>query len=340
MNTDANMREGADADEAAAEWFHRLAAAQGAKDAAETRRAFQRWLEADPDHAVAFARSAAIWDEVGAHAAAPEMMSLREAAIADARAAAQSRWRLPARAEPNRWRAVAAVYLVGAIGLGVAGYFYLQPKPPPAFATSIGERRSVVLADNSRVDIDADSAISVEYSPERRAIHLLRGQAYFQVEKDPARPFVVDANGRSVVATGTQFDVEALDKGMRVTLVEGRVVVRLPAGGSRQLLPNDQLTDVSGERPALVRLPSTLAETAWRQGKLLFDNEPIAEAVARIDRYSPMPVVADPSVASIRIGGAFDAGDIRAFVGAVTAYYPVDAVYDKSGDIRLVRRQR
>jgi transmembrane sensor len=329
----------ADLDEVAASWFQRLESARGPA-APETRRLFQRWLEANADHADAFVRTVAVWEEIGAHAATPEIMSLRQAAIADARAAAQARWRPAARVRPDRWPAAAAAGLVAAIGLGFVANFWLRPAPAQVFATTVGERHSVTLADNSRVDIDADSEIAVTFTPERRRVQVIRGQAFFAVEKDPARPFIVGSGGRSVIDTGTQFDVEALDRGLRVTLIEGRVLVRHDdaKGAEEELVPNDQLTDVAGSPPELIHLASTLAATAWRQGKLLFDDEPLAAAIASVNRYSQVKVEADPSVAAIRIGGAFDAGDIRAFVNAVTTYYPVKAVTDRPGVLRLVRR--
>lgn len=332
-----------DPDLAAAAWFHRLAAAKAEKKI-ETRRLFQQWLDSSPEHADAFARTTAAWNEIAEHAAAPEMMALREAAIADSRNAAAARWRGEERAGWNGRPFAIAASIVAAVSLGIVGYILLKPAPTQNFATKIGERETITLADNSRVDIDADSAISVNFTPERRSIHVLRGQAFFAVEKDPARPFVVESDGRNVIATGTQFDVEKLDKGMRVTLVEGHVIVRpvsseTASDPSEELEPNDQLTEGEGTPPRLVHLASTLEATAWRQGKLLFDNEPLSAAVARISRYSHVEVVADASVADLKISGAFDAGDIAAFVDAVKAYYPVDAVYARSDELRLTRRR-
>lgn len=326
----------ADADEAAAAWFHRLAEA-GPDRIFDVRRAFENWLAADEDHAEAFARTVAIWGEFGSHAAAPEMIALREAALADARKSGLARWRPSPRAV-SRFPAMAAALLVCALAAGTLGYFYLQPKPAQTFATEIGERRTVTLADNSRVDIDADSSVSVDFSGDKRRVRVLKGQAFFQVEKDSERPFVVQTNDRSVVATGTQFDVEAVEHGVQVTLVEGRVLVgRTGTQDKVALAPNDQWTDIDGASPTLVRLPSTIAATAWRLGKLLFNDEPLGSAVARVERYSRVRLAADPSVASIRIGGAFDVGDVRAFLNALAAYYPVDVVPENSG-YRLVRR--
>lgn len=330
--------EHADLDVVAARWFHALANDRGA-EAIETRRKFQRWLDANADHAEAFARTSAAWDELNEHAAAPEMMALRQAAIADSRAAGLARWRT-SRAARRRWPTAIAASIV-LVAVGAAGYDLLLGAAEQTYATAIGQRQSVTLADNSRVDIDADSEISIAFTPTQRIVHVLRGQAYFGVEKDPARPFIVESHDRRVIATGTEFDVERLENGVRVTLVQGHVVVRrADATGARDeaLAPGDQLTDQAEGPPKLVHLSSILGATAWRQGKLLFDNEPLASAAATMNRYSHLQVTADASVADIHVGGAFNAGDTTSFVGAVKAYYPVEAVSEAPDKIRLVRR--
>jgi transmembrane sensor len=330
-----------DLDQAAAAWFHRLNAASG-DAAAAAKQSFRRWFDANSEHAEAFARTCAIWEAVGEHAAAPEMVTLRQAALADARTAAQNRWR-PVHLPPaRRWPHAIAVSLAAMLALGVGGYFFLRP-PPQVYATEIGERQRVTLADNSRVDIDADSVVSVDFTPDRRLVHVVRGQAFFAVEKDPARPFIVESNGRRVIATGTAFNVEELDHGLRVTLVEGHVVVRQGADSTSnslaELSPGDQLTAETGVPTRIVHDVDILPATAWRQGKLLFANEPLAAAVARMMRYSHFELVVDPSAANLRISGVFDAGDVAALVDAVKTYYRVEAVSDRPNELRLVRRR-
>jgi transmembrane sensor len=333
---DSNTTE--DADTLAAVWFHRL---QSASATHETQQLLRDWLDQSPKNAEAFARTTALWEEIGEHAAVPEMMALRQEAIADFRSAGLARWQPNRGASQNRWSAALAASLIVLVGLAAAGYYLLRAAPPLVYATDVAEREAITLSDNSRVDIDANSAISVEFTPTRRLVHVVRGQAYFTVEKDPMRPFIVECNARNVIATGTVFDVERIDKGVRVTLVEGHVTVRAGSAAirSEDLNPNDQLTDETGNPPVLVHLASTLQATAWRQGKLLFNRELLKDAVARVNRYSHTEVVADPSVAGIRIGGAFDAGNVTAFVTALTSYYPIDAVSDRPGELRLVRRK-
>ncbi len=329
----------------AALWFSRLSEAEGEKRR-DIERGFQAWVAADPRHAEAFAAVSSAWDAVGDHAVSPEMVTLRHAALEDARDSARARWYSPGRFRQWGIAASVAVAIVGAAAVFILPQF----AQGEVYATKIGERRAVTLSDNSRVNVDADSEISVEFTDDTRLVRLLRGQAYFEVEKDPGRAFIVEANDRRVVATGTAFNVELIDGEVRVTLVEGHVFVRpvaksssspqQPAIAPAELSPGDQLT-VSAAAPARIARPSNLATaTSWRQGKLIFDDEPLGDALVRMRRYSRTEiVVADPALASLRVSGVFNAGDMTAFVGALETYFPIDIVRDGAGNIRLLRRK-
>lgn len=330
----------------AALWFQRLSEAEGERRK-EIERGFRTWVAADPRHAEAFAAVSSAWDAMGDHAVAPEMVTLRHAALEDARDAARARWYR--RRGFHQWGIAAsvAIAMIGAAAIFVLPQLTQQGE---VYATKIGERRAVTLSDNSRVNVDADSEISVEFSQDARLVRLLRGQAYFEVEKEPGRTFIVEANGRRVVATGTAFNVELIDGEIRVTLVEGRVVVRgvtaptaseqRPPPPIAELAPGDQLT-VSATAPARIARPSNIeSTTSWRQGKLIFDDEPLRDALVRMQRYSRAQiVVADPALASLRVSGVFNAGDMTAFVGALETYFPIDMVRDGAGNMRLVRRK-
>ncbi|HVP83819.1 MAG TPA: FecR domain-containing protein [Rhizomicrobium sp.] len=324
--------------DAAADWFTRLNEARA--DAA-LRRDFRDWIEQDPRHAEAFAKVSSLWEAVGHHAAEPEMVTLRQAALADARNTARNRWQLAQRI-PNWWRpAIAACLAVVAIG---AGTYYLMQPTREVYTTQLAERRVVTLADNSRVDVDANSQIAVEFTKKTRLIHLTHGQAYFQVEKNKARPFIVEANGRRVIATGTAFDVETLGKGVRVTLTEGHVTVRSASDPSTVLAkldPGDQLVDEGDAPPRIARLANVLKATSWRQGKLMFDDEPLPYVLAEMNRYSQIKVAAgDAQVAKLRVSGVFNAGDVTSLIDALKAYYPVEAVAGESNQVSLFHNER
>lgn len=324
--------------DSAATWFTRLNEAQ-VQDKPALTRAFRAWLDADPRHAEAFAKVSSLWEAFGIHAAEPEMVTLRQAALADARNSARRRWHLAERM-PGLWpHALAACLVLGVLGAG--GYWLLKPTHE-IYTTEIAERRVVTLADNSRVDVDAASQIMVAFNQKTRLIHLNRGQAYFQVEKNKNRPFIVEANGRRVIATGTAFDVETRGKGVRVTLTEGHVTVRSahdPSTVIAKLQPGDQLIDEGAAPPRVIRLANILKATSWRQGKLMFDDEPLPDVLAEMNRYSLIKVRAgDAPTAALRVSGVFNAGDVSALIAALKNYYPVNAVAGASNQVSLVHR--
>jgi transmembrane sensor len=121
----------------------------------------------------------------------------------------------------RRFLAVAA----SACALTIAGAVWWQSARNPLYATDIGERRSITLADGSTVDLNARSRIRVEFSGAERRVELLDGQALFQVAKDKNRPFIVRSGDASIRAVGTQFDVYRKADGTTVTVLEGRVAV-------------------------------------------------------------------------------------------------------------------
>lgn len=273
------------------------------------------------------------WDAVEANAASAELIALRSTALADARRSARPRWRL--RALPLR--AVAATLLIAAV-IGVAAYVYVGV--PVRYVTANGERRIVTLADGSQLSLDADTEVTVRYSRAMRQLVLDRGRARFEVFHDIARPFTVKADAETVLAVGTNFDVERLDEKVIVTLLQGQVVVRAgdskaaphhgpsPAAAAEQsvmLKAGERLIARSGA-PFSVAPADISSAVSWERARFEFYDEPLSDAVARINRYARIPISVDPDAAQLRISGVFHADDTNAFIEAVTNYLPVDAI--------------
>jgi transmembrane sensor len=208
----------------------------------------------------------------------------------------------------------------------------------------IGERRVITLQDGSRVSLDAASEVKVRYTHGARKLELVRGQARFDVTRDLGRPFVVDAGDRSVSATRGAFNIDRAAQRVCVTLLDGAAVVRLEPGlfhrqapGRPTLLkPGQQLT----ADPARQTLASADARevTAWERGELVFTNEPLADAVARVNRYSVRKIEVDPSAAALRVSGAFNAGDTASFLDAMSSYFKLAAVPGTDGKVVLQAR--
>jgi transmembrane sensor len=305
------------------------------------------WLAQDPRNREAWRSAQASWDFLGEHATSPAVISLRRAALAYAsntirsQAVSSRLRRFPA------WVATAAVIFVAVSALTA---WYLQR--PDSYRTALGERRAVTLADGSQITLDSSSEVMVRYSANARALTLVRGQARFDVTHDVERPFTVTANGRRVVATGTAFDVDLLGSDFLVTLIEGHVVVlpqgkpvgsaeqtsatraRSSADGSPIALDAGQQLVMSSHAAPRVTPVDIERVMAWERGKIVFNDEPLASVVERMNRYTSRRIdVADERVAALRISGMFHVGDVRGFVSTLTTYLPVKAEERQDGSL-------
>lgn len=181
-------------------------------------------LEQDPAFADAYRRVEQSWASVGKHATSAELMALREQAISRARRASVRRW---SSGGVERFRVPRAAAAIAAVTIVLAAAYQFAPFGfrPGEYRTRVAEQRSIELPDHSRVALDADTRLRVRFSKESRIVQLLQGQAQFSVAKDSARPFKVEAGDHTVVAVGTVFTVEYVDRAMHVAMLEGKVAV-------------------------------------------------------------------------------------------------------------------
>jgi transmembrane sensor len=287
----------------------------------EQEEALSRWLRADPHHAVAFAEVGRTWDVI-----AP-LGDEAPAAVAE----------MPRRSiRPMRWlaAAAAATFLAGGFG-----YLTLRPQH---YATGVGEIRAIRLADGSNVTLNTASELEISFTRDRRNVRLVRGEAIFDVAKDRARPFVVRANGASMQAVGTVFDVRD-DRGqVELTVSEGIVKFQ----PDRRTIPGYKVSFVKAGYGARATANSTATfrisagdleqRTLWQTGMLKFSGKPLGQVVAELNRYrSSQIVVADDRIAAIPIGGRFPirAGD--EFLAGIEASFNIRAVKGEDGKVYL-----
>lgn len=251
----------------------------------------------------------------------------------------------------GRWLTLAiAASLLLAIGLGALwfapGLFptgdgdVAEAPAGERFATAVGARRLLALADGSRVELNTATIVRTGVTPARRDVWLDRGEAYFEVAHDSGRPFVVHAGPRTITVLGTKFSVRRDGDRVSVSVVEGRVRIE-PAGAGG----GERSATIAGGDVAIAQGPSTLVTAnsaervesglAWRQGVLTFDQATLAEAAAEFNRYNRRQIViGDPETAAIRIGGTFDADNIDAFVRLLRDAYGLE-VEVRSGQTRI-----
>ncbi|GAB4520850.1 MAG: hypothetical protein Kow00133_07550 [Amphiplicatus sp.] len=318
-----------DPDKAAAFWRARRLSGE-ATPADEAR--FQAWLDEDPAHAAAYRRAerAVVWAERLARTGASEAFrrAAREAASVGGR-----RFAAPARA-----LVAASLLLVAAVGVvATRGFFardedrLAQPgalQQETVYATKLGEQRAAALPDGSQVVLNTETRLRWASAANERRIFLEAGQAVFDVTADPDRPFVVFVNDRIITVIGTQFDVRADGEGTRVTLLEGRLSVKSAAApddaGRVYLQPGEQFVSRPDDEP-IIRQVNVNIVTAWRHGRLIFDEEPLEAAIAEVNRYSRKKLVLQgEGFDSFRISGVFRLGEPDAFAAALTTYYPIE----------------
>jgi len=314
-------------------------------------------LSNDRAFAQAYARVEQSWSGIDKYGETPEIMGYREEAMAYARRANARRWRRRSSYAPHRWR-LAAVLAVVAVALGVAWQLSPYGYTPGQYRTGIGEQRIVELADHSRIALDAATSLQVRYTKDARIVELRQGQAQFSVAHDPGRPFKVVAGDRTIVAVGTVFTVEFMDRQIHVAMMEGRVAVlsqgnprsasttssgaepsKMGEAGAVELSAGEELRVSREGRTILTPQADLEAATAWREGKVIFRTEPLGEAVRRVNRYSRVQiVVADEALAARHISGVFEAGDTEGFLSAIERYLPVTA--DSTESDRIVLRSK
>jgi transmembrane sensor len=281
----------------AADWhFRRDEGRFGPEDEA----ALEAWLAASPEHRSAYAEVRSTWDDLA---------GIPRPAIA----ASASRPHAGARPITGIFALAACVAV--AIGLGAA--FDLPTRIRADAYSATGETRTVRLDDGSSVELNSASAISIAYSPTRRTIRLLQGEAAFKVAKDPDRPFVVEANGGATQALGTVFVIRDFGEETTVTVLESRVAVSYPAGEAELDLSPGETVAYSSKGLGPARKVDADAETAWRRGKLIFVDRPLGSVVDELNRYHVgRIVITDPSIRNLRVSGVFATGDpIRALNG-------------------------
>ena len=315
--------------EEAAAWVLRLSDDVAA---AAEQADFEAWRSQSAAHAQAFSEAAAAWTLLGEHATAPELLARRRDALARAHRAGRRRWTGPAVSR----RALAAG-IAGVIAAPLAVFTWSRLRAPTAdvFQTAHGEQRVIVLADGSRMSLDARTLVKVAYSHDLRAIDLVAGRANFEVAKDPARPLKVRVEGRTVTALGTEFTVEREPSAVVVTLVEGRVAVGRENARPIAMAAGQQLT-LADTGAATLRENIDLEQAlAWREGTLIFDDEPLAAAAARMNNYGSPAIAVEGAARDLRISGVFKAGETDAFVEAVENYFPVRA--SRTGETIVLR---
>ena len=331
----------------AAVWIARL---HGPDRSRQMERECLEWQARSEAHRVAFERCTDTWQDVAD-------VTLRDYATA-AKIGAEAPHKPWLTRRPRRAVGVALAGMVVAVLLVV-----MQPwQAGDTYATNVGELRTVILKDGTRMSLNTSTRVRVALASAQRTVSVEEGEALFEVAKDALRPFVVQVGDREVVALGTVFSVrltptsEIGSDALDVTLIEGQVSVRTANGESdtaketRPVLlnPGDRLRlsepgrrAAKGSQRVVMQMdrPHVDQLMAWRRSEAVFDDVPLSDAVAEMNRYNrhSIVLVGIESSKGLRISGFFRTGDNVAFARAVAALHGL-VVHDRQDRVELVPR--
>ena len=318
----------------AADWWQVF----GDTDASPTeKREFTEWVMRGPERVEACLHAARVhaaatrpdvrWPQTPAEdlirdaLAAPDVVPLRPQARPEQQAA---------RRRPTlQWVTGLAASVVVAASLG---WWFTLPHPEQ-LQTKVGEQRSVLLADGSRVTLNTASKIRVLLQADRRVVELLQGEVLFEVAHDTQRPFDVHAGDVAVRAVGTQFDVDRRATRTAVTVVEGRVALIASRSADLPVLSAGDRVVVDSAGPGAVEHDVNLAEiTAWTQHQLVFRHRPLGEIAEEFNRYNVGRIeIRSPSLRAQEVTGTFRPDDVSSFVAVLAGMPGVQVVDDGAG---------
>ena len=248
---------------------------------------------------------------------------------------------------PRRvWLAAASVVMAVAALLTMNRYLERRGSHSDEFTTRTSEQIEITLADGSRVWLGPKSELRVGFDTERRGIQLTTGEAFFSVKKD-RRPFVVRSAGGDIVAVGTAFNVRAIDGRVTVAVSEGVVAVTPSAqitvrGSASVRVASGQQLTFTAQQPikalAIVDSPTPGERARWRDGVLVYRNEPLQAVISDVVRYSDVRIeIADAAIGDLRYTGVVYHDAVQEWVSALPESFPVTVVSDGTREIIKAR---
>ncbi|MFA7945572.1 FecR domain-containing protein [Pseudomonas brenneri] len=299
-------------EQAALAWLSLLHDAPSSGDQAT----FSRWLRADPAHVEAYAQAQVLWElsEVPASTLADEDALALQRYLKAMDAAKRSRVR--------RWSGglalAACLLLMVSMGAGWQPQRWVDDLGAD-YVSLPGQVKTVILADQSQVTLDADSAIAVDFRHGERHIQLRRGAGFFSVTHT-GQPFVVHAGSGEARVLGTQFEVRLQPAGAQVTVLSGRVGVKPSAQGTQQILTADQQVVYTEGVADEMHAVNSEARMAWRDGWLNYYKTPLADVVKDLSRYYPGRILLlNDALGARRVSGSFPSNDPEAVLKALQA---------------------
>lgn len=350
MSQDTNPIDTESVSDQATAWFTRLQADDVSTD---ERDQFQQWFRADSQHAEAYEQTRKLWNLLQLPAAQVQSRIISE------EASLTQRLSEPSPLGTTAWRACPAssgmqevgeskkllprglgegglkshrpsfrFAVISALSVLLAVTVWQLPKHlqnwQSDYHTAPGQQVSINLKDGSRLTLNTDTALTVQFSEQQRRIVLLRGEAYFEVAPNKSRPFIVDGGPADARAVGTAFSVKKQKDDVRVAVSEG--IVEVSAGSTSTRVHAAQQIDYQhGQMQAVFNVNNDDA-FAWRRGQVVFSRQPLSEVLEEVNRYRSGRIVAvNPALAGRIVSGVFNSSDANSVVDALKATLHAEA---------------
>jgi len=288
----------------ALEWF--ICLRNGSPDA-ETRLAFERWRAQSPRHDEEYRNLEAMWD-------APSFRKAAESLPIGARLPVAAGHGRRADGPAPRWtmRAAAAAAIL-LIAIGAWQYPAIMLRWQADYMTATGDRSTVKLPDGSTMTLDTASAVSIDFENGRRRVTLLEGEVFFDVRHDADHPFRVTGHFGEVEVRGTAFAVRADSEEDRVILERGRVnVSRLSDPADQADLEPGQVVLATARTLSTVTAADPGTALAWREGRVIFEDQPLSRVLNELRRYyAGTVIVADSRVNGLVVTGNYRLDDVE-----------------------------
>ncbi|HET7085498.1 MAG TPA: FecR domain-containing protein [Rhizomicrobium sp.] len=267
------------------------------------------WLDESTANKVAYLRLKACWDKT-------------------ARLAALKRPELARKRSAPRWSsrpvlAIAAALLIALLAAGSV-YRYTGRDQQVTYTAQAGERPVLSLSDGSRIQLNTNTEVRTSITKSVRTVTLEKGEAYFDVVHDAARPFVVLAGNRRVTDLGTKFSVRRDGDKVYVVVKEGKVRVEpinnpLQSAVTPVYATTGSMVVAKAEETLMVpRTPRDIAaDLSWQNGVLIFNDKTLGEAAQEFNHYNAKQIIVTGTARDIPIGGSFRADNIDVFASLV-----------------------
>ncbi len=289
--------------------------------------ALQEWMALAPENQTILLQMTQLWDKMDAMSRLSDLF---------AKPTRQKRpWQMP-------YIAIAASVIFTA----AAGLWLLFPDSSAIddqyrYQTAVGEQSTVMLSDGTKMILNTNTIVTVEYSDHQRLLHLAQGELHVNVAKDKNRPLSVIARDQVVQAIGTEFNIEITsDQQIELVVTEGKVKVgvakpqkKLLANAPPTSLPEMSRTVSAGEKIILGANDHDIVEVtaddievklSWRQGNLIFRGESLEDAVREVGRYTSVEFIfTDDDLKKTRVAGLFKAGDVEGLLATLRENFDI-----------------